>query len=57
MVKEYAGLTCDTVAVALQPRKPTADAVQLLELGGGVIANLHSKLEQILLTKESRIQM
>jgi hypothetical protein len=40
MVKQYVGLDSDAAVVALQAGNPAVDAVQLLELGRGVIANL-----------------
>jgi len=40
MIKKYAGLASYAAAAALQAGKSAVDAVQLLELGRGVIANL-----------------
>jgi len=40
IIKKYAGLASRAAAMALQAGKPAADAVQLLEQGRGVIANL-----------------
>jgi len=40
MIRRYAGLASHAAAAAIQAGKPETDAVQLLELGRGVIANL-----------------